>query len=224
MLLQQYQPVTYYHKLPVSTTTRTPTRKRPRRRLPPAERRALIEEAAARLFAERGYAGTRLDDVAAAAHVTKPMLYRHFESKKALYLALLERHRGQLTGHLEVPARDAPRADRLRAIYEAWFAGFEESPHTWKMLFLDATGDAEIQDYRRSVQASARAVVAAFLAARAELPPRLVEPMAELVRSGMAGLAWWWLDHPEVPRAVMVETMTRASAGLLPDGDRGASR
>jgi AcrR family transcriptional regulator len=208
----------------VSTSTRTPTRRRARRRLPPAERRALIEEAAARLFAERGYAATRLEDVAAAAHVTKPMLYRHFDSKKALYLALLERHRGQLNEHLEVPPRDATLDVRLRAIYEAWFAAFEESPHTWKMLFLDATGDAEIQAYRRSVQASARAVIAAFLADQADLPRRLVEPMAELVRSGMAGLAWWWLDHPEVPRAVVVETMTRASAGLLPGGDRGPSR
>jgi AcrR family transcriptional regulator len=208
----------------VSTTTRTSNRRRPRRRLPPAERRALIEEAAARLFAERGYAGTRLDDVAAAAHVTKPMLYRHFDSKKALYLALLERHRDQLTDHLAAPPGDAPLAVRLQAIYEAWFAGFEERPHTWKMLFLDATGDAEIQAYRRSVQASARAVIAAFLADQAGLPGRLVEPMAELVRSGMAGLAWWWLDHPDVPRAVVVETMTRASAGLLPDGDRGPSR
>jgi AcrR family transcriptional regulator len=208
----------------VSTTTRTSAPRRPRRRLPPAERRALIEEAAARLFAERGYAGTRLDDVAAAAQVTKPMLYRHFDSKKALYLALLERHRGQLTGHLEAPPRDAPLAERLRAIYEAWFAAFQQSPDTWKMLFLDATGDAEIQAYRRSVQASARSVIAAFLADHADLPGRLVEPMAELVRSGMAGLAWWWLDHPEVSRAVVVETMARASAGLLPDGDRGTSR
>jgi hypothetical protein len=47
---------------------------------------------AGRLFARDGYAGTRLDDVAAAAHVTKPIVYRHFESKKALYLALLDKH------------------------------------------------------------------------------------------------------------------------------------
>ena len=56
-------------------------------RLPAARRRAVIEEAAARLFAERGYGGTRLDDVAAAAGVTKPILYRHYPSKKALYLS-----------------------------------------------------------------------------------------------------------------------------------------
>ncbi len=205
-------------------STPTGTRKRPRRRLPAHERRSLLEDAAARLFAERGYAGTRLDDVAAAARVTKPMLYRHFDSKKALYLALLERHRGQLGEHLEVPPPDAPLAARLEAIYEAWFAYFQQSPHTWKMLFLDATGDAEIQAYRRSVQASARAVIAAFLSAEAGLPKHQVEPMAELVRSGMAGLALWWLDHPEVPRTVLVETMLRASASLLPGGDRGASR
>ena len=52
-----------------------------RRRLPVAERRETIVEAAGRLFGERGYDGARLDDVAAAAGVTKPVLYRHFDSK-----------------------------------------------------------------------------------------------------------------------------------------------
>jgi len=52
-----------------------------RRRLPPDQRRALIEDAAARLFAERGYAATKREDIAAAAGVTKPILYRHFDNK-----------------------------------------------------------------------------------------------------------------------------------------------
>ncbi|HET8950596.1 MAG TPA: helix-turn-helix domain-containing protein, partial [Solirubrobacteraceae bacterium] len=68
----------------------------PRRRLAPEQRRALIVEAAGRLFGEHGYDGTRLDDVARAAGVTKPVLYRHFADKTALYLALLERHRADL--------------------------------------------------------------------------------------------------------------------------------
>jgi AcrR family transcriptional regulator len=51
-----------------------------------------IEDAAARLFAEQGYAPTLLDEIAAAAGVTKPVLYRHFDSKQALYLALLRKH------------------------------------------------------------------------------------------------------------------------------------
>src|SRR6476620_1555475 len=52
----------------------------PAKRLPTEERRVLIVEAAGRLFGERGYEATRLDDVAAAAGVTKPILYRHFDS------------------------------------------------------------------------------------------------------------------------------------------------
>ncbi len=52
---------------------------------PPAERRALIEDAAARLFAERGYSATDQSQTSSpAAGVSKPMLYRHFESKQDL--------------------------------------------------------------------------------------------------------------------------------------------
>src|ERR671918_2610101 len=74
-----------------------------KQRIPAAERRALILREAGRLFARDGYGDTRLDDVAAAAHVTKPMVYRHFESKKALYIALLEKHRDDLQTFVEHP-------------------------------------------------------------------------------------------------------------------------
>src|SRR4029450_668858 len=103
-------------------------------RLPRDERRRVIEGGAARLFAERGYAGTRLDDIAAAAHVTKPILYRHFDSKKALYLAVLEEHRAQLRRFVE-------GSQDLRGILETWFAYVEARPHAWRMLFRDSGGD-----------------------------------------------------------------------------------
>lgn len=50
-----------------------------------------ILDAAEALFAERGYAATTLRDVAAAVGVRNPSLYNHFESKEALYAAVLER-------------------------------------------------------------------------------------------------------------------------------------
>ena len=78
---------------------------RPGQRLPVAERRALIIEAAGQLFGERGYEATRLDQIAAAAGVTKPIVYRHFDSKRDLYLALLDRHRDDLAGFVSaIPA------------------------------------------------------------------------------------------------------------------------
>jgi AcrR family transcriptional regulator len=55
-----------------------------------ATRAALLEEATA-LFAERGYAGTSLEDVASASRVTRGAVYHHFASKQALFEAVLER-------------------------------------------------------------------------------------------------------------------------------------
>jgi AcrR family transcriptional regulator len=54
-----------------------------------ATRAALLEEAT-RLFAERGYAATSLEDVASASRVTRGAVYHHFEGKQALFEAVLE--------------------------------------------------------------------------------------------------------------------------------------
>ncbi|MDA8340818.1 MAG: helix-turn-helix domain containing protein, partial [Actinomycetota bacterium] len=58
------------------------------RRLPAEQRRSQLFEVALLLFAERGYSATTMDDIAEAAGVTKPLLYQHFDSKRALYLEL----------------------------------------------------------------------------------------------------------------------------------------
>jgi AcrR family transcriptional regulator len=188
-----------------------------RRRLPPDERRALIEDAAARLFAEHGYSATKLDEIATAAHVTKPVLYRHFDSKKGLYLALLAKHRALLPRFVTPEVTDEPFVERLPARLDAWFAYVEEQPYAWQMIFRDATGDPEIRAFRAEVQATARAVLAELIKAQPELsvPEEELEPMAELLRSAMVGLTLWWLDHPDVPRPVIVDLVARAWRGLL---------
>ncbi len=121
-----------------------------RKRIPGAERRELIIESAARLFGERGYAGTTLDEIAAASKVTKPILYRHFASKKALYLALLERHRDDLPRFFERVPADLPFEGRVEAILETWFAYVEEHGYAWRMLFRDSGGDAEVHAFRQA--------------------------------------------------------------------------
>src|ERR1044072_8920073 len=92
----------------------------PRRRLAPEHRRALIVESAGRLFGEHGYDGTRLDDVARAAGVTKPVLYRHFADKTALYLALLERHRADLGSFAAAVPPEGTLEERPRAVLAVW--------------------------------------------------------------------------------------------------------
>lgn len=56
-----------------------------RTRMPRAERRAQLLDHAVDVFAERGYHGTSMDDIAGRAGVTKPVLYQHFTSKSHLY-------------------------------------------------------------------------------------------------------------------------------------------
>src|SRR3954452_19838275 len=132
----------------------------PRKRIPPAARRELIENAAARLFAARGYAGTTLHEVAAQAGVTKPRVYRHFRSKKDLYLALLARHRDDMPSFFERTAHERAWERRLKAMLELWFQYVRERPHGWKMLFRDTTGDEDIRAFRLEVQAAARSLLA----------------------------------------------------------------
>ncbi len=59
-------------------------------RLPAAERRQELIETAIRLFSEGSYRGTTTAEIARAAGVSEPILYRHFASKRDLYLAALD--------------------------------------------------------------------------------------------------------------------------------------
>lgn len=60
-------------------------------RLPAAERKQQLLDIAADLFAAHGYARATTAELAKAAGVTEPIIYRHFKSKKDLFIALIER-------------------------------------------------------------------------------------------------------------------------------------
>jgi AcrR family transcriptional regulator len=187
-------------------------------RLPAAERRAIIEDAAARLFAERGYSATTVDDIAAKAGVSKPMLYRHFESKRELQMRLLERRRDELAAApLDVYITgEGRRQDRVPAMAEAWFAHVEEHPYSSRMLFQDAIGDPQVQALQRELRRRQRAADVALLRELAPgLPETELEPLGEIIRSSLTALALWGLDNPGTPREVLVSAILRMTGGLL---------
>jgi AcrR family transcriptional regulator len=62
----------------------------PAKRLPADRRREQLLDMALKLFASRGFNATTMEDIAEAAGVTKPLLYQHFDSKRALYLELAD--------------------------------------------------------------------------------------------------------------------------------------
>ncbi|WP_337458679.1 TetR/AcrR family transcriptional regulator [Microbacterium sp. KHB019] len=85
-----------------------------------AERtRAELLEVATEAFAESGYAGTRVDEIAERTQTTKRMIYYYFGGKEQLYLAVLENaYRGIRETEQSIHAGDLPPVEALRQIAE----------------------------------------------------------------------------------------------------------
>jgi AcrR family transcriptional regulator len=91
-----------------------------RQRMPAAERRELVLEAAVAEFAARGLAGTSTEDVARRAGISQPYLFRLFPTKKALFLALVEQCFGRVQGAFTEAAGDLAGDEALEAMAHAY--------------------------------------------------------------------------------------------------------
>jgi len=200
--------------LAITRLSSEPTR--PRRRLPAAERRELIELAATEVVAERGYHGAGMSEIARRAGVSVPVVYDHFPSKQALYRRLLERHFADLQAiWIEHFGADAPAGERLGRAVEAWFAYVEAHPFASRVLFRGATGDPEVDAIHREVETASRDHMIPRLQTEPAMQATGGSPAGRLLvwevfRVTMQGLALWWVDHPEVPREQLVATTMNA--------------
>jgi len=84
-----------------------------------ATRAALLDEATT-LFAERGYAGTSLEDVASASQVTRGAVYHHFASKQALFEAVLDLQEARVTAEVIAAATTADPWDAAMLALDAY--------------------------------------------------------------------------------------------------------
>ena len=192
-------------------------------RVAAAERRRLIELAATHLFAERGFAATTVEDIVEAAGVTKPMLYRHFESKRDLCVALLERYRDELiAAPLSRFTPGAPdRRAQLATMLDAWLGYIEEHRDAARLLFRPIQGDPEVVRVQRELHGRQRDTQMALLRElAARVDERELEPLGEVLRAGLAAVALWWLDHPQVPREIPARALVRMAEGILLTLDR----
>src|SRR4051794_27740235 len=178
-------------------------------RLSAEERRERIEEAATKLFAERGYRRAGMEEIARRCGVTVPVLYDHFSSKQDLYRRLLERHFADLRSvwfeHLA--ERPTETAARMAAVVDAWFAYVESHPFAWRMLFRETSGDPDIEAMHAEVAAASRAALLPLVAsepAAAGASPAQIEMLWEVVRGVLQSLALWWYEHREVARGEVV--------------------
>ena len=183
-----------------------------RRRLPASERRALILDAALRTFASNGYEGAAMDEIAAAAGISKAVVYDHVSSKRELYTHLLDAIRDDLERAVEralepVGGRGEPR---VRVGVTAFFRYVEEHPEACRLLLLELQG-ANVSQVGRALEERVTEGLAETLGGDPGLfdghpqRDRQLRILAELLKSAVHGLASWWYRHPELPREDLIE-------------------
>lgn len=126
----------------------------PTRRLTADQRRLQLFDVALGLFAERGYRATTMDDIAEAAGVTKPLLYQHFSSKRALYLELAETVAAQLlTAIAEATAGAEGPRQQVEKGFAAYFRMVVTHESAFRLLYgRDHAGDTELGEALRRVE------------------------------------------------------------------------
>jgi len=186
-------------------------------RLPAAERREQLLEVALQVFAARGFHQTSMNDVAEAAGVTKPVLYQHFTSKRALYLELLELVSTRLMLVIDEATSSAggPRQQVQRGL-QAYFRFVVESRDEYQLMFGGGTRrDAEFAQEAARLERSIAAVIAELI---------VVEGLADhdraLLAHAIVGLAegatrHWLADELDLdPDEVAARVSDLAWSGL----------
>jgi AcrR family transcriptional regulator len=149
---------------------------------------------ALRLFAERGYEATTMDDIADAAGVTKPLLYQHFASKRGLYLELVDSVAEDL---LEAVGTATARAAGPREQVEDGFAAYFTMVVTHETAFRLLYGrnhptDEGLSDALRRVEDAIAEAIDPLIAAG--LDPDHRRFLAYAVVGMAEGASRHWID------------------------------
>ena len=107
----------------------------------PDDRPQELLEAALRVFAQQGYAGTRLDDVAEAAGVTKGTIYHYFDTKEELLFGAIDHHTNLAFSRIDEVVHDVhlPASTRIRLLLRKLFSARSESSRHLLTLLLRAS-------------------------------------------------------------------------------------
>src|SRR5262249_5721446 len=140
---------------------------RPSARLGKAERKRQVLAQAKQLFATLGYHATTTEKIAAAAGVTEPVLYRHFPTKRALFLEVLREVRAATLErwHAETDGLTAPLA-KLHAVADTYLGSTRDHAVELRILHraLVETEDEEIVALLRAFYLEGEAFLARLIA------------------------------------------------------------
>ncbi|WP_374111123.1 TetR/AcrR family transcriptional regulator [Nocardia sp. JCM 34519.1] len=152
-----------------------------------AQRRRQLLDAGARLIAERGFLGMRLDDLGAAAGISGPAVYRHFPNKEALLVELLVGvSRRLLDGGKAVAAENSSAADALSGLIEFHLDFAFGEPELIRIQDRDLENVPVVA--RREIRRTQRQYVEVWVGVLRELHPGLPEEAARVRAHAAFGL------------------------------------
>jgi AcrR family transcriptional regulator len=173
------------------------------------QRRADLVQAAIRAVRRIG-AAVSVADIAAAAGITKPVLYRHFADRADLQAAVGKQAAAALLARVtDALGRDRPPVEQTRAVIDVVLACVEEDPELWRFVTHRAArsvGD-QIVDHVRGQIAQ---LLAMLLGDELRMRGR-DSGGAEVWAHGLVGMVYgtaeWWLDHRTMDRADLADEL-----------------
>ena len=161
-------------------------------RLPALERRRQLLEVALEVFSGRGYHETTMDDIAAGAGVTKPVLYQHFSSKRALYLYLVADVGERMASAIAQKTSKARSPhDQVNAGLRAYFDFIDDNRAAFLLLFEGADrSDADVATAVNRIEDSMAEMVAPLIAAGITVDQQRALAYGLVGAAEAAGRAW----------------------------------
>jgi AcrR family transcriptional regulator len=166
-------------------------------RVPREVRERQLVGLAEQLFAERGYGGTSMEELASRAGVTKPMVYELFGSKDGVFRACVDRAVGQMARSVAEAVRaEAEPEARVRAGGLAFLRFAADNRVAWDLMSMGGQFAQQAVDIRRG---QAELIHELMLELAPEgVDERELEAAAWAVTAAYEGLAHWMWEHPDV--------------------------
>ncbi|MEV0312405.1 TetR/AcrR family transcriptional regulator [Nonomuraea fuscirosea] len=174
----------------------TVTEPRSRRRMSGAERREQLISIGRTLFAEKGFDGTSIEEIAATAQVSKPVVYEHFGGKEGVYAVVVDREMQKLLGMITEALSASHALIKLERAAMALLRYIEESSEGFRILVRDshaASGTGSFASLISEIASQVEDVLADEFAGRG-YDPKLAPMYAQMLVGMVALTGQWWLD------------------------------
>ena len=177
---------------------------RARMRMTGPQRREQLLEVGRKLFAEKGFEGTSVEEIAAKAGVSKPVVYEHFGGKEGLYAVVVDREiRTLLDGITSALRAETTSRGLLEAAALALLDYVEGSTDGFRILVRDSPAGQSTGSFASLISDVASQVehlLAAEFRSR-KLDPKTAPIYAQMLVGMVALTGQWWLDSRKFKKA-----------------------